>query len=41
LQWPTRFSKWREGKERGREKLLADTPPHAAGKHASHYSEAH
>jgi len=29
-----RFSRWREGKEGGREKLLAGAPLHIAGKHA-------
>jgi len=39
LQWPIYFSRRREGKEGGREKVLVGAPLHAAGKHASHHHD--
>jgi len=45
LQWPTWFSKIREGKEREREKLITGVPLRAVGEHSPHHldggGEAH
>jgi len=39
LQWPACFSRWREGKEGGREKLLVGASPRTADKYASHHHD--
>ena len=37
MQWPTWFSKIKEGKEGGREKLIAGVPLRAVGEHSLHH----
>jgi len=39
LQWSTCFSRWREGKEGGREKLLINAPLRAIAEHTPHHHD--
>jgi len=40
LQWSTWFSRWREEKEGGREKLLVGAPPSAVKEHVPHQRDS-